>query len=518
MTVLPVDDQLPTLPEVHLRTLEACRRNDGYREIGKLIARDPALTGRVLALANSSLLGHGAPVSSVDHALLRLGTNRLHMFVLTAALQQLLVDLSQGQWQQLKEFWTDALGVALTSQALARLTRYPDPNTAFLSGMLHNSGELLLLRDALTLPQQRTAMPVHEISASLASHWKLSDDIVQALRLQTSDLAMLARADHLSQITALAVALFRSETRGVAMSNELVALNGDLCTEVLRRIRQETAELQASLGIDSTSPYNGADSARRLTVSAVRELLAGNLANWSGSLEEQERIRRHIHEINNPLTIVRQYLAQLRTRLAEPGTADDLDIIEEELSRASELLAQLGREPHEIDQEHRENQRQAVLNHEVRALYEVLEQGLFAQNNTQCVLELCQESSAVLCPAAAVRQVVLNLLRNASESDQRPVRIQVHSVPVREQGRQWVALTIGDTGPGLPRQVNEHLFEPVRSGKGEGHSGLGLSIVKQLMDDMGGIINCHSSRTGTVFRLLFPSASSRQANMTGKPQ
>ena len=112
-------------------------------------------------------------------------------------------------------------------------------------------------------------------------------------------------------------------------------------------------------------------------------------------------------------------------------------------------------------------------------------------------------------PAAPLRQILLNLLRNGAECQSQPVEITVTTVfPVWQQDREWVELTIADNGPGLPARVQQSLFEPVQSGKGPGHSGLGLSIVKQLIDDMEGIISCQSSTAGTRFRILLPVAIS----------
>jgi len=77
--------------------------------------------------------------------------------------------------------------------------------------------------------------------------------------------------------------------------------------------------------------------------------------------------------------------------------------------------------------------------------------------------------------------------------------------PVWQNRRPWVELTIGDDGPGLPPNVQQQLFQPVASSKGSGHSGPGLSIVKQLIDDMEGIISCRTGTTGTRFQILLPA-------------
>ncbi|MEQ9545890.1 MAG: HDOD domain-containing protein [Marinobacter sp.] len=140
------DIQLPSLPEVTLRALEACHQDDSYRKISDIVSTDAALATRVLAVANSALYGPATQLQSIDQALLRLGTHRFQTLLLTAALRQMLLELGADQWQQLRNFWRLSLTTALTARALATLTRYPEPDQAFMLGMLHNIGELLALK------------------------------------------------------------------------------------------------------------------------------------------------------------------------------------------------------------------------------------------------------------------------------------------------------------------------------------------------------------------------------------
>ncbi|SET50543.1 Histidine kinase-, DNA gyrase B-, and HSP90-like ATPase [Marinobacter segnicrescens] len=510
MTQTSVTEPLPTLPEVHLRALEACREHDSYRRISDIIHQDPALTARVLTLANGAAAHLPQPVTTLEQALLRLGTDRLSNLVLTAALQQLLFEMAEGHWQALHGFWHDALAVALTSRALARLTRYPEPDTAFLTGMLHNAGKLLLLRQEIAEPDRPRETSYPELSARLAEHWQLDVDIQQALNRQLEDATGLLGAGHLGRMTAVAVQLVTREGHGLVMARTLFGLEEELSAEILRRIRLETLDLAHDMGIPGKASYDGAAATRRLTVAAVRDLLAGDLiasAGTSVTTISPEQVRRQVHEINNPLTVVRQYLARLRSHLSDPGGERDIDIIEEELARASDLLAELTSQGTSDDFLLQADHGVAEINQEVLALTDLLTEGLFQELQTHCSVELCDDSTAVDVPAPQVRQVLLNLLRNAAES--RPgggVQVLVRTAaPMWQQNRQWVELIIEDNGPGLPDAVKRQLFEPVTSAKGGAHSGLGLSIVKQLMDDMDAIISCQSSHSGTLFRLLFPA-------------
>src|SRR5665811_690524 len=78
------------------------------------------------------------------------------------------------------------------------------------------------------------------------------------------------------------------------------------------------------------------------------------------------------------------------------------------------------------------------------------------------------------------------------------LRRPCQTAPVWQGRRNWVEMEVTDTGAGIPDTVREALFSPGTSTKGEGHSGLGLSIVKQLVDDMEGIIACHTGQKGTT--------------------
>ena len=509
MTPPPATEQLPTLPEPHLRALEACRRQQNYRQITDILQRDTALSARILTLANTAASYPPQPMSTLEQALLRLGTDRIQHLVLTAALQQLLFELGRDHWQRLHGFWHDALAAALIGRALARLTRYPAMDTAFLAGMLHNAGKLLLLRQELDAPHRPPETDYVTASCDLARHWQLDPAVAEALACQQQDIATLGQAGHLARITAVAVQLVVREGHGLTMARTLFGLEEELTTEILRRIRLETEELARDMGIAAFASYDGAGATRRLTLAAVRELLAQDLLGRSPPKAAADHIRRQVHEINSPLTVVRQYLYQLRKRLSETGSEREIDVIEEELARVSALLAELVAHDGDGTEQAPADGGLAMLNREVQALHDLLAEGLFRDLQVTCTLALSEENSAIAAPPAQVRQVILNLLRNAAESrPDGPVRITLRTnAPVWQQNRQWVELTIADDGPGLPGAVRERLFEPVATSKGEQHSGLGLSIVKQLMDDMDAIISCQSSPSGTLFRLLFPAGT-----------
>jgi hypothetical protein len=105
--------------------------------------------------------------------------------------------------------------------------------------------------------------------------------------------------------------------------------------------------------------------------------------------------------------------------------------------------------------------------------------------------------------AGAISQVVLNVLKNAIDSfEGSPGRIELTLTDAANE----VAIDVSDDGPGIDPEIREHLFEPFFSTKNSrGNSGLGLSIVKSIVEQHGGEIQVvPRSPRGTCFRITLP--------------
>lgn len=98
-----------------------------------------------------------------------------------------------------------------------------------------------------------------------------------------------------------------------------------------------------------------------------------------------------------------------------------------------------------------------------------------------------------------------NLLVNAVKHNPSPVRVVIKV----EAGRNNHRITVGDNGPGIPRRMQEHVFECFYSGNREGRSGgagIGLYLVKQNVENMGGRIELVSDEgQGTSFTMTLPA-------------
>ena len=77
---------------------------------------------------------------------------------------------------------------------------------------------------------------------------------------------------------------------------------------------------------------------------------------------------------------------------------------------------------------------------------------------------------------------------------------------VNVDGKEHIELCVADDGPGVDPDILPKLFSPVDSTKGGDHAGLGLSIVKNLVNELHGSISCRSSDKGTSFHILLPKS------------
>lgn len=127
-----------------------------------------------------------------------------------------------------------------------------------------------------------------------------------------------------------------------------------------------------------------------------------------------------------------------------------------------------------------------------------------------------EEVPLVLADRLRLHQCLTNVLANAAKfTDAGTIRLETRRVQGRSEGRSvpYLALAISDTGPGIPREHQATIFEPFRqvdasTTRSHGGTGLGLPIVRQLLELMKGEIQLTSSSSaGATFTLLLQVAS-----------
>lgn len=227
-------------------------------------------------------------------------------------------------------------------------------------------------------------------------------------------------------------------------------------------------------------------------------------AEENASAHFERQARRVVHEAGNPLGIIRSYLKILDGKLPEDAAIrEELGVLREEIDRVSAIVRRLSEIPRGapgaagLDV--------ATLVHDLLAFYD---ETLFRSRGITAVLSVGEGIEAVSCDRDSLKQILVNLWKNASEAMPGGGRVEVAvDGGIVHNGRRHVGITVADNGPGLPPQALAKLAEGDAAAPA-GERGIGLSIVAALARQAGATLSCRSRpQAGTTFTLLLPCSA-----------
>ncbi len=217
--------------------------------------------------------------------------------------------------------------------------------------------------------------------------------------------------------------------------------------------------------------------------------------------EYRDASRRVVHEVNNPLSIIKNYLSVLDDKLArrEPVVAE-MSVLNEEIDRVGQLIHGLA------DMQPSGSGGVTNIARVVDDVLRLFRTTGFIPAAVQVLVRMQDDPAEIDGDADVLKQVLVNLVKNAVEAMPAGGRIEIANRGhlVRER-RLYVELVVADSGPGLAPDVLANLFAETRSTKEGRHHGLGLSIVHALVQKLNGHISCRSGRDGTTFEILLPA-------------
>ena len=202
------------------------------------------------------------------------------------------------------------------------------------------------------------------------------------------------------------------------------------------------------------------------------------------------------HEIKNPLNAITLHLEMLRQRLAEP--APELDVISREISRLDRVVKTF------LD-----------FNRPIEPQMKLIDLSVVARDlsrllgpqtrdrNIQVVLNV-DKAALVMGDLDLLQQAVLNVITNAIEAMPNGGTLRIETLHAAGK----CELSISDTGPGIPPELRDRIFNLYFSTKPQG-SGIGLAMAfrfVQLHD--GKLVLFTESGRGTTFRFILPEAPS----------
>lgn len=158
--VLTVDElvsdvtKLVSLPEICLKVISMVENPDtSIDDIGNVISRDPALTVKILKIANSAMYGLRNEVDTVSRAITYLGTRQIRDLVLATSAFDTFKGISNGL-VSMEDFWSHSLLCGLAANQLSKQCGLRNADGLFVAGLLHDIGQLILFNRLPELSQQ----------------------------------------------------------------------------------------------------------------------------------------------------------------------------------------------------------------------------------------------------------------------------------------------------------------------------------------------------------------------------
>lgn len=271
-------------------------------------------------------------------------------------------------------------------------------------------------------------------------------------------------------------------------------------------IKQQATLLQA-IG----TAVAGALARRRRQHDQINRMTADGIASTIS------RTRKIVHEINNPLSIIKNYLNVLTLHADEdPSGMDELRIIDEEINRVAGLIQSLTSSSETIPK-----QLETVdVNATVMDILDLFRESLPDRTSIRLNQDLDTHIPAITSDRDCLKQALINLLKNAMEAMLEGGTISVSTRMLKNLLQQngnkdkagHIQISVCDSGPGIDESIKNDLFKPHVTSK-TGHDGLGLTIVHEAVMHLKGALFCEStSGRGTCFHIELPAGNNGSKN------
>lgn len=144
---------LPSLPDVAVKIRQAVEDEvSDAKRIAALIQSDPAITAKLLKVANSPIYRGREPFTTCSAAVVRLGINTTHKLVTSFAMSELFKVESKVLQERMREAWEHSIEVGARCFVLGKKLKGFDPEEAMLAGLLHDIGMVAILTYAEKFP------------------------------------------------------------------------------------------------------------------------------------------------------------------------------------------------------------------------------------------------------------------------------------------------------------------------------------------------------------------------------
>jgi two-component system C4-dicarboxylate transport sensor histidine kinase DctB len=209
------------------------------------------------------------------------------------------------------------------------------------------------------------------------------------------------------------------------------------------------------------------------------------------------------HELNQPLAAIRSYSDNGKLFL-EKGRLQDTLWNLEQISELTDRMAQIGVQLKQFSRKTSGQLTTVPLHGVIDGALEILG-AIIRKTTVQIEVDLQPEDIKVCANLVLLQQVLVNIIGNALHAVEDAAIQKISVSAIRKDGK--VAITVEDSGSGIPAEHLPLIFEPFFTTKQSGQGlGLGLTITERILRDMRGEIHVDSSPTGTKFLFTLEEA------------
>ncbi len=147
---------LPTLPDVALKVRDAVAKGDATaQQLADMIVTDPALSARLIQVANSPLYRGAVEIKNIQMAVTRLGNSTIRTLITSLVMQQMFAPKSKLLEHYFRKIWEQGVNVSSISRALCTFVPHLNSDEAMLAGLIHQIGKLPILTLVEHIPEFR---------------------------------------------------------------------------------------------------------------------------------------------------------------------------------------------------------------------------------------------------------------------------------------------------------------------------------------------------------------------------
>jgi len=200
--VLKLDiKKLPSFPQVATKLLEVSKdETASLTDLAKIVETDPGISVRILEIVNSAMYGLGRKITALSEAVVFLGLDEIKKLAIGMTVFEKMFKSGQAEQFDRLLFWRHCLSVAVLSTEIAKEIGYSDPEEAYIAGLLHDVGKVLLdiqgrinYGDVIqeisisadpVIEKERSIIGLghDDIGAFFCSMWKLPEKLVLAVK------------------------------------------------------------------------------------------------------------------------------------------------------------------------------------------------------------------------------------------------------------------------------------------------------------------------------------------------